>query len=115
MLRSVLPFRPLAGLLLLAAQLAVFAAWQPLEVSHRAGQASGSHVERLGGTDCPPSHDEARCQLCQTITLRTPASAGALPVGPGTITHVALRAPQHAPRRFRASARRSRAPPTRSI
>lgn len=113
MLRSVWPFRPLAGLLLLAAQIALFAAWQPLEATHLAGPASGSHVERLGGTNCPPPHNDARCQLCQTVTVRAPASACGLPVGPGTVATVSLRAPHHAARRGRTAARRSRAPPSR--
>ena len=71
------PLRPLGGIVLLVLQLLTAGAWAVLE-GQVAAAAAVPHIERAGGTDCPPPHDETWCRLCQVETGRVPLCGPAL-------------------------------------
>jgi hypothetical protein len=60
--------RPLAGLVLLL-QLTALGAWLP-HFQSDARVTVGTHVEAAGTSDCSSAHDENRCRLCQSVTVR---------------------------------------------
>lgn len=70
MVRPDSPLRRLVCAALVALQVAVLAAFTPLEFAHRDGVPVGAHVEPGSDAPCIPPHDGSRCQVCQAVTLR---------------------------------------------
>jgi hypothetical protein len=57
--------------LFLALQVAGATGWTTIDAS-RLDLSAEPHVERAGGNDCAPPHDEAQCRLCQATSVRLP-------------------------------------------
>ncbi|MDH4350644.1 MAG: hypothetical protein OEY20_10090 [Gemmatimonadota bacterium] len=102
--------RPLAGLVLLL-QLTALGVWLP-HVRGDARVSAGAHVEAAGTSDCPAVHDESRCALCQSMTVRFAVPLAGTPRLPlGMIVGEGAVADESCPGEAALLAHRPRAPP----